>query len=218
MRASSNIQSIREFRGRRVLLGPERSGSRSVAKRILLHHGVELSAVNRIQVNGCKIESLTGVDAAIVVLQVGNPRMNELLQRGEFRMLPLAMQCSSHSKNPRSILCRLRHKLSRWKSACRRHRERCNDCFLVARSDNSSKLVDQTLIAIYSPEVMAECRILGPEKAAHWQGFAWHPAADRFFEKYRVLSKSLKLNGASGRINVRADHQCKWPSGVIGSN
>ncbi|MFO1066815.1 MAG: serine/threonine-protein kinase [Pirellulales bacterium] len=185
VRSSTGIQSVSELRGRRILLGPERSGSRSVAKRILMHHKVELAAIESDPSEWLKLESLENVDAAIVVVQVGNPRMNELLGRGLFRLLPIEDAVSFSLEEP--SFHPLKFTKEHYPDAdLEGVTTVATTAFLATRTDAPELLVRRTLSALYDPAVAEQCKLLNPEHAAHWQGIAWHPAAEVFFESYRT--------------------------------
>lgn len=185
VRQDAGIDSIDELRGKSVIVGPDGSGSRSVARRILQKHGVELADINPIATEWLSIDSQPTVDAAIVVVQVGNARMNELLGDG-FKLLPLKDAVEFALDDPAFHLLPITRE--HYPSADlppEGLNTAATTAFLTARIDSSDALVQKTLEVIYTPEVRQACKLLDPAKVADWQ-VTWHRAADAFFQPYRT--------------------------------
>jgi eukaryotic-like serine/threonine-protein kinase len=187
VRNASSLTAIQDFRGRRILLGPERSGSRAVAKRILLHHQVELAAIESDPSDWLNLNEHPEIEAAIVVVQVGNPGMHALLASGRYRLLPIddavKFSLDEPTFHPLPITA------EDYPGAIPEGEPLttvATTAFLVGRSDTSPDLVRQALAAIYEPEMIRNYRLLPPEKAANWQGIPWHSIADEYFEQYRT--------------------------------
>jgi TRAP transporter TAXI family solute receptor len=88
-RTNSGIERIEDLAGRTVVLGPDRSGMRPSAHKILEHYGLE----NRIQDAEVRyFRDFLGnetVEAALVTTGVLNRDLREVLDTGRFRLLPI---------------------------------------------------------------------------------------------------------------------------------
>ncbi len=189
-RTDLSFDSLDDLRGRRVYMGREKAGSRSTALRLLKDQGVpleELAVVTEEQWKSAfKPQEEPSIDAAILVTGVGSEEVQKLLLSGTFQLMSLPdpwefalkepsfhtfyVQPSDYPKcsiNPSGV--------STIATAA----------FLVCREDATEVLVNETLRALYSPEVMALGKLWTAEEAAHWQGIAWHPTARAFFRAYR---------------------------------
>ncbi|MEM8736681.1 MAG: hypothetical protein AAGG44_20795, partial [Planctomycetota bacterium] len=69
--------------------------------------------------------------------------------------------------------------------------------FLAARQDAPSVLIQAVLRHLFAPEIVAATGIVTAERAAHWQGLVWHPAAREFFERYRGLKPKLGIRSSA---------------------
>lgn len=184
-RQGAGIRTISDLMGRNVIVGPDGSGSRSVAKRILQKHHLELSQIEPISTEWLSIDQQPTVDAAIVVVQVGNARMNELLGSGEFKLLPLNDAVKFSLDDPAFHLLPLT--TEHYPSANLPQagiNTVATTAYLATRVDCPDVLVTTTLEVIYSPEVITSCKLLSAEKVADWQ-VSWHRAADAYFEQFR---------------------------------
>ncbi len=184
-RIDSGITSIEQLVGRRVIVGPEGSGSRVAAKRLLQRQGLELDSVQAVASEWLSMDHHPEAEAAIVVVQVGNSRMNELLGSGPYRLLPIKGAVEFALEDPAYHVLPLTREhypdatLPREGLECL-----ATTAYLATRVDSPNILVRKALEAIYSPEVLETCKLLRPEKVADWQ-VSWHPAANAFFEAYR---------------------------------
>lgn len=186
VRMESGIDTLAELAGRNVIVGPEGSGSRSVAKRILQKHAVELSDIQPLDTEWISIDHQPSVDAAIVVVQVGNTRMNELLTSGQFKLLAVKDAIEFSLDDPAFHLLPL---TDEHYPGAKLPRAGLNSvattAFLATRIDCPDALVQKTLEVMYTPQVRSACKLLSPEKVADWQ-VSWHRAADAYFEAYRA--------------------------------
>lgn len=188
VRDSSPARSIKELVGQRIAVGPEGSGSRSVASLLLDWHGLKNTDVQIEATAWQAIQSDPMIDAAFAVVQVGNVAVRDALKLGGYRLLeiPNALQFSlvepvfhplviSNDQYPDVAL------------PPEGLTSVATTAFLAARQNTSNALVRAVLEALYTPEMIEKCGIFPAERAAHWQGLAWHPAASEFFEPLRKL-------------------------------
>lgn len=186
VRSDRELETIQDLAGRQIIVGPERSGSRTVARTILHKHGIEMSDVQPVNSDWLTIDKQPSIDAAIVVVQVGNARMNELLGTGEFKLLELDDAVEFSLDDPSFHLLPITQE--HYPDATLPPgglNSVATTAFLTTRADCPDALVLKALEAIYSQEVRAACKLLSPEKVADWQ-VSWHRAADSFYNTYRV--------------------------------
>ncbi len=140
----------------------------------------------------------TNVDAAIIVSRLGSDDIAELLCQGEFELLSL---------NNAWELALLEPSLFHPLLVTADHYPNCNlpadgiaavttTAFLAARHDTPSVLVEAVLKNLFSPQMVASTGIVSAERAAHWQGLVWHPAAREFFHAYHGSTAELSADAA----------------------
>ncbi len=202
VRADLKLKSINDLRDRLVIVGAEKAGSRNVAELLLQRVGMGLSDLQVIDADWRELSAEPHpADAAVVVSKVGSADLSQLLDNGEFCLLPVPSAWEFALDEPafHSFI------------VSPENYPNCDipevgittvatTAYLAATADTPSVLVQQVLKSLYAPEMVAATGILSAERAAHWQGIAWHPAARDFFQPYRGASvnantvKQPKLN------------------------
>lgn len=181
-----NIGSIEDLKSHRVIVGPEGSGSRAVARRILQKHHLDLSDIEPAAVDWLSMESHPEIDGAIVVVQVGNARMHELLSNGSFRLVPLDDAVQISLDDPAFRLLPI---TTEYYPQAKLPKGGLNTiattAYLTSHINCPDVLVRKALEAVYSPEVRQSCQLLSPERVADWD-VHWHRAAKQFYEGYRA--------------------------------
>lgn len=143
------------------------------------------------------------IDAAIVVSRLGSSDVAELLGDGEFELLPFNGSWEFALLEPMFRPMRITSN----------HYPDCGlpddgveavtaTAFLAARQDAPSVLVQAVLRHLFTPEIIAATGIVTAERAAHWQGLVWHPAAREFFESYRGLEPKLSLRSSAAESAI----------------
>jgi TRAP transporter TAXI family solute receptor len=182
--------SLKELKGKRLAIGSSQSGSRQASRKILEYFGLSESDFKMKDIDWFALGSSEEVDAAIVVMKSGQPAIAELLIKQQFRLEPIeqSMEISLEepSFHPIEILpadypAALDKPLSTVATTA----------FLAARRDASSRLIRESLQALYDTESPIPA-ILSAERAAKWQGLAWHPAAQVYFEELAQRSQRSK--------------------------
>lgn len=184
VRDQSDITTIEDLKSLRIVVGPEGSGSRAVARRILQKHQLELSDIDPVATDWLSMDGQADVDGAIVVVQVGNARMHELLKGGKFRLLPLNDAVQFSLDDPAFRLLPI---TKEYYPDAQLPPEGINTiattAYLTAHINCPDALVRKALEAVYSPEVRESCQLLSPERVADWD-VHWHRAAKQFYEAY----------------------------------
>jgi hypothetical protein len=92
LRGNSGINSMRDLRGKRIILGPAKSGMRDCAKQILKHYGLDSSDVEKQADAGLyftDLETMPDLDGAIVTIGATNEGLKRIMSSGDFRLLGL---------------------------------------------------------------------------------------------------------------------------------
>ena len=186
VRRDAGVRSIADLKQKNVLIGVEKSGTYSVSKLLLARANLKLDDVHVVSGDWRQLASQPDIDAAFVVVQTGNAIMQELLAEGEYELLPIddAMEFSLYQPTF--------HALALTKSMYPASNlppsgivTVATTAFLAARADAPDVLVEKVLECLFSPKTIEECGLLSAERAAQWQGLAWHPAAQRYFGTFR---------------------------------
>lgn len=185
VRNDLNISSIDDLKSHRLIVGPEGSGSRDVARRILQKHHLELTDIVPVASDWLSMDSNNDADGAIVVVQVGNARMHELIGNGKFHLLPLNDAVQISLDDPAFRLLPI---TSEYYPRAQLPKDGLNTiataAYLTSHINCPDVLVHKALEAVYSPEVRESCQLLSPERVADWD-VHWHRAAKQFYESYR---------------------------------
>ena len=186
VRNDSGINSVADLKQMNVMIGVEKSGTYSVSKLLLSRANLKLDDVHVINGDWRQLTTQPELDAAFVVVQTGNAMMQELLAEGKYKLLPIEDAMEFSLDQPTF------HALPLTKSMYPSSNlpaggviTVATTAFLAARADAPDILVEKVLECLFSPETIEECGLLSAERAAHWQGLAWHPAAQRYFGTFR---------------------------------
>ena len=187
VRNGSGINSIADLKSKNVLIGVEKSGAYSVSKLLLRRADLSLADVHVNNGDWRQLANLPEVDAAFVVVQTGNPLMQKLLADGNFQLLPIddAMEFSLDQPTFHALALTRNNVSRQFVYASSGVVTIATTAFLAARADAPDVLIEKVLDCLFSPKTIEECGLLSAEKAAHWQGLAWHPAAQRYFGTFR---------------------------------
>lgn len=186
VRTGSAIHSIADLKQKNVMIGVEKSGTYSVSKLLLTRANLKLDDIRVVNGDWRQLTNQPEVDAAFVVVQTGNAMMQDLLAEGKYELLPIEDAMEFSLDQPTF------HALAITKNMYPASNlppggvlTVATTAFLAARADAPDILVEKVLECLFSPKTIEECGLLSAERAAHWQGLAWHPAAQRFFGTFR---------------------------------
>lgn len=182
------IEVLADLRDRRVNVGSEKTGSRQVAKLLLSHEGMSLGDLELVDSNWRQTQAnLAGFefDAAVVVSRLGDKGIGEILSAG-YHLMSLRNAWQFALDEPAFHPLEVnREDYPDGRIAKSGVATVATTAFLAARPDTPDVLVKQVLSGLFTPEIVENLGILSAERAAHWQGLAWHPAARDFFQPYR---------------------------------
>lgn len=186
VRNDLSINKLEDLRGHRIRVGPDKAGSHSVAQLLLGSAGLTFDDIEIDTDNWQDLRQDPDADAAIVVSKLGAAGITQLLCAGNYTLLgmPNAIQFALDEPSFHTLLV---------------DSEDYPDCglpstgiatvtttaFLVTTVDTPSVLIQTVLQQIFAPEMVQSAGIVTAERAAHWQGLPFHPAAREFFQTYR---------------------------------
>jgi TRAP transporter TAXI family solute receptor len=186
VRNGSGINSIDELKGKNVMIGVEKSGAYSVSKLLLSRANLQLEDVHVSHGDWRQLSTASDVDAAFIVVQTGNATMQKLLAERKYQLLPIENAMEFSLDRPTFHALRLTQDMyPRSDLPSGGVTTVATTAFLAARADAPDILVEKVLECLFSPETIKECGLLTAKQAARWQGLAWHPAAQRYFSKFR---------------------------------
>ena len=186
IRKGSGIESIADLDGRNVSLGPERSGNRHSALRVLNHFGIDVARsepVKKLHFKHLLDDSAT-LDAAIVTAGIGHGDLAEVLRTNEFELLPIAdVQAVDmvhpylrSTEVPRGLFAALPPVPSANIPTI------STTAYLVARNDAPDSLVSAALAGVHEENLRLKIPTLIPRgEAASRVPTRFHPIAQRYF-------------------------------------
>ena len=194
VRKQSNIATIEAIRGKSVLLGRRRSGSNVTALNLLNHYEVELNELRPVFESSTEIFNDTSIDAAIVTIGLSSDFIRRLVADDQFAILSLRdpQELSLHNHNYFHMTLRRdqfsMHAATGLKIEIDDKIETvATTAFLGVATGASDELVESALGALYQAnnDFTSENQLIPKEEIAKWRDLNLHPAARRFFSKWR---------------------------------
>ncbi len=182
VRANRNIDSVSGLRGRAVSIGPVHSGTRNAARLILRQFQLEESDIVAREEEYSSLDQSKDVDAAFVMIKTGVPTIGNLLNSRQWKLIPIDRSLEISLDEPAFRATEILPSDYPQGGLERPIASLATTAFLAARSDAPSRLIEVALQSLYE-DGTAIPGILSADRAAHWKGLPWHPAARAFFEK-----------------------------------
>ncbi len=185
-RGGQGIDEVADLRGKAVSLGPNDSGMRRSALRIIEHYEIDLQSLTESTAPFTSLLTDKTMQAAIVTTGLQNDDLKALLRDERFTLLPIhdrdaeALSRKNHCFKPTHI----------YATDVPRHLAVGEEgipsvmtpAFLAVRIDATGPLVRTLLETLYlRSDMVARYRLMSIEQAAEWQDRALHPAARKFF-------------------------------------
>ncbi|WP_168566403.1 serine/threonine-protein kinase [Crateriforma spongiae] len=188
VRRDSGIQTLDDFAGHRVAVGPKASGSRVAAEMVFDSLGYGLDDPQRDFTPWYELRTDLNVDIAVVCMGRGNRVVRRWLQSGQWQLMEV----------PRADDISLEHPTLRPMRISAADYQGCNlpdsgvrtvgtMAFLATQIDAPDPLVQQTLEVLYEPPLLVP-GMIHLSQTTEWQGLSFHPAARRFFESKAVAA------------------------------
>lgn len=200
-----NSPDLSAFQEHRIVVGPEGSGNRVSAVKILQHFGVTDQNAKFSPLHFSALREDSKLEAAIVVTGLHNPALEQLLATGKFRLLPIPPD--------EEIFLGTGFYFATLKPADLKR-------FGLDLQDAIFTIATPALLVVHEGErdvvVVAACRALMKDQwletlpgALSPQAFDYqtrslplHPAAVRFFKSYRQTQREL-VNSSKSHQGVR---------------
>ena len=182
-RDAVDIDSVTDVAGKRVSLGPERSGMRQSGMDLLAYYDVSPSSLVSSNLHFTEIDKEGLLEAAIVTTGLQNDRLIELLGSGRFRLIGVDDgKIALKRPNFRPFVIRPEdYPRATWIPSTGIATV-ASTALLVVRADAGDSLVTMTLEALYASGSLEGIRAgVSRADAASWTTLPWHPAARRFY-------------------------------------
>lgn len=194
VRRGRSFGSLSDLRGKSLIIGSVGSGTQQDALRVLEHYQIGQANSQPAPVDFPDLRTDDALDAALATTGFFNPDLCELLQNGQFEILPIldtealtvrypfysagtiprglyAEQTRDHPAVPATTIPTI-----------------AVQAFLAARKDTSDALVTRSLAALYEEDLRgAFPNFLPLEQAKTWSDAPRHPAAARYFDPFGGL-------------------------------
>ncbi|MEM9586954.1 MAG: serine/threonine-protein kinase [Planctomycetota bacterium] len=185
VRSNSDVQSIGQLRGRSVAVGPQGSGSRLAAELVFQSLSLTNEVTPRRVIEWPQLLTSDSPEVAVICIGRGSPLVSNLLSNGGWRLVPMSRQQSTSIGLQHPTLRAMTIAADEYAGTdlpADGIETVGSTAFLAARLDTPNELVTATLNALYRVE-MDQLQMIPRERAAEWQGLAFHPAARRFFHQ-----------------------------------
>ena len=185
VRQDLQIDSLSDLKGKRIAVGASRSGTREAVNLILNFFQLDEKQFEVLPADQSNLQDVMDVDAAFIMIKPGVQSVSDLIGSGRFRMIsiPKSLEISRDEPTFRAIeilpadypLLTIDKPIATVATTA----------FLATRTDTPRRLVRAALESMYESDSPIP-GILSVDRAAHWQGLPWHPAAREFFDRRKA--------------------------------
>jgi TRAP-type uncharacterized transport system substrate-binding protein len=197
-RADLNVDTVKHLTDRQVVIGPQKSGMRLAAERIL--DKLQIS-VEPVHANIEQLLNTTRWDAAIITTGPRNPVLRRVLRDERFALISLTPEEVAALTGPEfqpqmiSVGQIVSGENDSRSIPARDIRTVTTMTLLVVPGSASNKLVETLLHTLYADQLLRQTyRLISVEEAAQWQFFTLHPAARRF---YRAATSKTDMTSST---------------------
>jgi hypothetical protein len=179
VRKEHAIQTVEEIAKKRVMLGSRESGTRQAATRLLSHFAIDAERLAVVDGDWFQEELRKQADVVVAVIKVAQSGIQKMLDDEGFEFLSLSNVGSLALEEPMFRPYEIQpaeyalHRTTPIQTLA-------TTALLVVRKDASSRLVKDSLQAIYRKDNPLK-GIIPFELASNWQGLPYHEAARKFF-------------------------------------
>ena len=151
VRKESSIRAIRDLKGKSILIGASGSGMAASALKILQFHGLDEINTNLKNAYFTRLDENQNMDAAIVTAGILNSDLVELLESGNYRIIPVEYAQAFCEKNAFFSPTVIHKGLYRMGDSLLSHDipTVATTALLVGREELSDEVVDQILLASF---------------------------------------------------------------------
>lgn len=183
-RLGFEIESIGDLKARRVVLGPEGSGMRASAARVLEHYGIPDSIGDPKDAYFTSLLEDAAIDGAIVTTGFMNRDLQRVLATGNFFLFPIAAAEAIATKDPYFHVTEIPRGLYREGPPIPAARTPtvATTALLVVRERETELLIGRVLEAIYDEGLgLTFPTLIPPADAISMSPVPLHPASRGFF-------------------------------------
>ena len=194
VRKEKGIHSVADLArpDRRVTLGPKGSGARKNARTVLSHYQVPLDKLQDTEEYFGALADDPGLDAAVFTTGWMNPKLEELLQRGDLELVGIADAEGLAARYPWFTTTTIPRGLFAGKSPMPPAPVRtvAVTALLVGRADESDRLVRETLAALYETDLRTAFPAALTAKAAKdYDAAVMHPSVAGYHDPSAALNR-----------------------------
>ncbi|MBS2033944.1 hypothetical protein JST97_03100 [bacterium] len=190
VRRKLHIQHISELKSKKILIGSEFSGTNQLAIRILEHYRLK-GEVRETDLFFKDLAQDQSADGALLATPLTNPDLIELMQTGEYELLPIdeapalaTLYPFFHTTSvPAGIF------IGEGPVPRKNIQTLAIPCLLVGTAESSPRMISHVLDALFQHRMRLKFPTLyRQQEAAAWSLTSMHPAAHSYFDPYRGLS------------------------------
>ncbi len=184
VRKESSIRAISDLKGKGILIGMSGSGMAASALKILQFHGLDENNTNLKNAYFTGLDGNQNMDAAIVTAGILNSDLVELLESGNYRIIPIEYAEAFCEKNAFFSPTVIHKGLYRMGDSLLSHDipTVATTALLVGREELSDEVVDQILLASFEKaSYMQSPVMLNIEEVRQQQDLKLHPRAMQYF-------------------------------------
>jgi TRAP transporter TAXI family solute receptor len=192
-----DVRQFSDLQGKRLILGPDGSGMRMAAEDLLRHYGLTLTPHEFEHGAFALLKDHEEIDGAIVTTGFPSEILDEVLQTGAFKLLPVVGEALAH-KHAYFTACTIpAGAFAHGKLPETTIQAVSTRAFLAVEKDAPEVLVTEVLDAIYNHDLsVAVPSLIAMEDAARWRIFPMHKASRAYFEPYKGIDLIAKFMGS----------------------
>ena len=184
VRKESPIRAISDLKGKSILIGMSGSGMAASALKMLHFHGLDEVNTNLKNAYFTGLDGNQNMDAAIVTAGILNSDLVELLESGNYRIIPIEYAQAFCEKNAFFSPTVIHKGLYRMGDSLLSHDipTVATTALLVGREELSHEVVDQILLASFEKASYVQSPVmLNIEEVRQQQDLKLHPRAMHYF-------------------------------------
>ena len=184
-RTDSDINSIADLNGKRVAVGPAGSGSKRTAELVFNSMQLDKDAIVREVIPWEDLGQPEAPQAAVICIGRGSDLILKLLRSEEWKIIPIQESVKVALGHP--ILLPMTIEASDYPGMVLPSEGVATvgtTAFLASRYDAPGELIRAALTTLYETPYVID-GLIPSERAAEWQGLAFHPESQSFYRSLR---------------------------------
>ncbi len=184
VRKGSGIENIWDLRGRAVSIGPDGSGMRQSANKLLEHYGVNVSDLKDNELYFDELLTNEQLVGAIVTIGIDNADLEKIFDTGKFDLLPIDDASAIELKNPFLKKMDIPQGLFGIQGDVPQQplTALTTTAFIITREEMSDTLVQAVVKSVHQDNLRLRFpSIFRREQVSEWVSSSLHPAALSYF-------------------------------------